>query len=78
MLSGFRPGEVNMLLTKSKLNQAEPAMESMGRQELKQRIQHFKGHIKLDFTDEYLDTASVEQLRHILFAAMDNERCRHL
>lgn len=67
-----------MLLTKNKLDQDILAMEGMSKQELKQRIRKFHGHIKLDFTDDYLDTASIEHLRHILYAAIDNERCRHM
>lgn len=41
----------------------------MDRPSLKQAILHFRGRFKLDFTDEFLDRQSVDQLRHILLAA---------
>jgi hypothetical protein len=42
----------------------------MGKQELQKRIATFKGRFKLDFTEDYLNRASVDRLRHILLAAM--------
>jgi hypothetical protein len=65
-----------MLVTKNLFDQDMTAMDRMSKQELKQRIQNFHGHIKLDFTEDYLEAASIEHLRHILFAAIDNERYR--
>jgi hypothetical protein len=47
---------------------------TLDKDELKKRIRHFKGRFKLDFTDDYLNTASVDRLRHILFAALINAR----
>jgi len=41
----------------------------MDRPSLKQAILHFRGRFKLDFTNEFLDRQSVDQLRHILLAA---------
>jgi len=44
----------------------------MGKAELKHRIKNFPGHFRLDFTDDYLNTAPADRLRHILLAAMIN------
>ncbi len=41
---------------------------SMNRQELKERLLNFKGRLKLDFTESYLDGLPDEKLRHILMA----------
>jgi hypothetical protein len=46
----------------------------MGKSELKNRIRTFKGRFRLDFTDDYLNRASVDRLRHILLAAMINAK----
>ncbi len=43
---------------------------TLSKDELKDRLLHFEGPIKLDFTDEYLGTLAVDRLRHILLAAM--------
>jgi hypothetical protein len=42
----------------------------LGRSEIEERIRNFKGSFKFDFTDEYLNSLTVERLRHILFAAL--------
>ena len=42
---------------------------SLNKAELKERLLHFDGPIKIDFTDEYLESQDVERLRHILLAA---------
>jgi hypothetical protein len=41
----------------------------MSRRQLIDRLLHFDGRLKLDFTEPYLDTLSDERLRHILLAA---------
>ncbi len=41
---------------------------SLSRQELKDRLLHFKGRLKLDFTEPCLDSLSDDKLRHILLA----------
>lgn len=43
---------------------------SMNAGEVRDRILHFKGKIKLDFTEDYLNGLSVDRLRHILLAAL--------
>lgn len=56
------------------LEQITASISGMGKQELKKRIRNFKGRFKLDFTDDYLNRASVDRLRHILLAAMINAK----
>lgn len=43
---------------------------SMSREQLKPRLMSFPSRTRLDFTEDFLDKLSTEQLRHILFAAM--------
>lgn len=54
--------------------QAITSIASLGREELKKRIKNFHGSFKLDFTDDYLNSLSVDRLRHILLAALTNEK----
>lgn len=46
------------------------AIASLNKSEVKRRLLQFKGRIKLDFTESYLDGLSTDKLRHILLAAM--------
>jgi hypothetical protein len=36
---------------------------------LKARIRRFQGNFQMDFTESYLNSATEDHLRHILFAA---------
>jgi len=54
--------------------QTATSIASLGRNELKRRIKHFKGRFKLDFTDDYLNNLTVDRLRHILLAASINSK----
>ncbi len=45
-------------------------VSELDRSELKKRIKNFPGRFKMDFSDDYLDTASEDRLRHILLAAI--------
>jgi hypothetical protein len=45
-------------------------ISTLGRNEVEKKIRNFRGRFKLDFTDEYLNSLTVERLRHILFAAL--------
>ena len=45
-------------------------ISTLGKNEVEKRIKNFRGRFKLDFTDEYLNSLTVERLRHILFAAL--------
>ncbi len=38
--------------------------------EIKERLLHFDGPLKMDYTREYLDTLDCDKLRHILMAAV--------
>jgi len=42
----------------------------MTKAEVKYRILHFDGPVRLDFTEEYLDTLDLDRLQHILLAAL--------
>lgn len=42
----------------------------MGREELTRHLQRLHCEFDLDFTDEFLDSLSLERLRHIVLAAM--------
>ena len=53
------------------------SIAGLNRVQLKNRIKHFRGRFKLDFTDDYLDAISVDRLRHILLAALINARSHH-
>jgi len=56
--------------------QESPPIACMDKKELIERIRHFHGRFELDFTDSYLDSATEDHLRHILFAAMVNaQKC---
>jgi hypothetical protein len=56
--------------------QAATSIGTLERDELKKQIKNFKGRFKLDFTEDYLNTATVDRLRHILLAALINTRTR--
>ena len=55
-------------------DQTVTSIAALGRSELKRQIRGFRGRFKLDFTEDYLDTLSVDRLRHILLAALVNAR----
>ncbi len=57
--------------------QAATSIGTLKREELKKQIKNFKGRFKLDFTEDYLNDASVDRLRHILFAALVNANPQH-
>ena len=42
---------------------------SMNRDQIKEGILQFKGRIRLDFSEAYLDNLDEDRLRHILMAA---------
>ncbi len=54
--------------------QTATSIAAFGKDELKKRIKTFKGRIRLDFTEDYLNNLSVDRLRHILLAAQINTR----
>lgn len=52
------------------LEQTATSIAALERDELKRRIKNFRGRFKLDFTEDYLNSLSVDRLRHILLAAL--------
>ena len=50
---------------------------SMKRPELKARIRNFDGRFQMDFTESYLNSATEDHLRHILFAARVKNKRRN-
>jgi hypothetical protein len=50
--------------------QAAVSITLLDKEQLKKRIKNFKGRFKLDFTEDYLNNASPDRLRHILLAAL--------
>ncbi len=45
-------------------------LATLSRDELKSRLKSFQKSIKLDFTDDYLDSVSLDRLRHIVLAVV--------
>jgi len=54
--------------------QTATSLSSLNREELKRRIKNFNGRFRLDFTDDYLENLPVDRLRHVLLAALINNR----
>jgi len=50
------------------------SIAALDRNELKRRIKTFRGRFKLDFNEDYLDSLSIDRLRHILLAALINAK----
>ena len=63
------PWVCNMTSISSNLERIADSIAEMNHQEVQNEIVHFQGTFELDFTQEFLDSQSVEQLRHILMAA---------
>ena len=42
----------------------------MSKGEVKNKILHFTGRLRLDFTEEYLEKLNLDKLRHILLSAL--------
>jgi len=42
----------------------------MDRQQLKQELIQFQANFTFDFTSDFLDSVSIERLRHIMLAAV--------
>jgi len=43
---------------------------SLNKEELKDRLLHFDGPLRMDFTEDFLEQQNIEKLQHILLAAM--------
>ncbi len=51
---------------------------TMTKSQVKHRILHFDGPLRLDFTEDYLNTLDLDTLRHILMAALITTRKKQL
>ena len=58
-----------MLSSRAQIDQLVCTISQMGRKKVKSELLNFRGRFKLDFTDDYLESLSLERLRHILLAA---------
>jgi hypothetical protein len=58
------------MVARNSLDRIATSIATLGKDEVKSRIKHFKGRFRLDFSEEYLDKLSVDRLRHILLAAL--------
>jgi hypothetical protein len=58
------------MVARNSLDKMATSIATLDRDEVKNRLKHFKGPFRLDFTDDYLDKLSVDRLRHILLAAL--------
>jgi hypothetical protein len=62
--------KVRQMASRRYFEQTATSIAALGRNELKRQIRNFRGRFKLDFTEDYLNTMSVERLRHILLSAL--------
>jgi hypothetical protein len=62
--------KVRIVDSRSYFEHTVAVIATLGRDELKKRIKGFQSSLKLDFTDDYLDTISLDRLRHILLAVV--------
>lgn len=60
------------MIARESLEQTATSIAALERDELKRRIKGFRGGFKLDFTEDYLNSLTVDRLRHILLAALIN------
>ncbi|MHC4622307.1 MAG: hypothetical protein ACYS4W_00215 [Planctomycetota bacterium] len=65
------------MASKEYLEQTATSIASLGRDEIKRRIRNFRGRFRLDFTEDYLNSLSLDRLRHVLLAALINARARN-
>ena len=56
-------------MNNAELFQLTSEFADLGRRQLEDRLLHFAGTFRLDFTPEYLHNLSEERLRHLLLAA---------
>ncbi len=62
------------MTSKEYFEQTSTTIASLGKNELKRKIKNFKGRFKLDFSETYLNSLTVDRLRHILLAASINAK----
>ena len=69
--------KVTTVYSQRRFEKTAVSVAMLGRGELKRKIRSFRGRFKLDFTDDYLNSASLDRLRHILLAALITGKARH-
>jgi hypothetical protein len=69
--------KVTTVYSQRRFEKTAVSVATLGRGELKRRIKNFRGRFKLDFTEDYLNTVSLDRLRHILLAALITGKARH-
>jgi hypothetical protein len=62
--------EARTVDSRSYLERTVALIATLSRDELKTRLKDFQDSRKLDFTEDYLDTISLDRLRHILLAVV--------
>jgi len=62
--------KVTTVYSQRRFEKTAVSVATLGRGELKRQIRGFQGRFKLDFSDDYLNSASLDRLRHILLAAL--------
>ena len=55
---------------KHRIDELASRIASLSRDQIKPMLLGFKSRTRLDFTPEYLDSLSLDELRHVLLAAM--------
>ncbi len=60
------------MIARESLEQTATSIAALERDELKRRIKGFRGRFRLDFTEDYLNSLTVDRLKHILLAALVN------
>lgn len=63
-----------VMVSKTYFEQTAVSLAALDRNELKRRIKNFRGRFKLDFSEDYLNSLSIDRLRHILLAALLNAK----
>lgn len=69
--------KVTTVYSQRRFEKTAVSVATLGRGELKRKIKSFRGRFKLDFTEDYLNTVSLDRLRHILLAALITGKARH-
>ncbi len=49
---------------------------ALSRADMIERLARFPGHLRLDFSQDYLDSCGTDQLRHLLLAALWRDASR--
>jgi hypothetical protein len=66
--------EVTAVQPHGQFEQLVASIAALEPEELKRQIKDFRGRFRLDFSDDYLNSLSLERLRHILLAALINAK----